>query len=79
MRRNHPRRNSHTPNLDLFDVEYIDLPEHPETSRIIALPMKTIYFNTAANTDASIDRVFSDAWAFAQFLGNTRYGMMLGL
>ena len=79
MRHNHPRRNSRTPNLDLFDVEYIDLPEFPETHRLIALPMKAIYINRAADPSANLDRVFSDAWAFAEFLSRTRYGMMLGL
>ena len=68
MRRNHPRRNSHTPNLQLFDVEYIDLPERSSTHRIVVLPMKTIFYNIAARPDANLDRVFTDVNQFADFL-----------
>ena len=79
MRRNHPRHRDNRPNLQLFDVEYIDLPERCSTHRIVVLPMKTIYYNIAARPDANLDRVFTDVWAFAEFIGGTRYAMMMGL
>lgn len=68
MRHNYPRRRDNNPNIKLFDVEYIDLPERASTHRIIVLPMKTIYYNIAARPDANLDRVFSDVNQFADFL-----------
>lgn len=41
--------------------------------------MKTIYYNIAAYPDANIDRVFADICTFAEFIGGTRYAMMMGL
>ena len=79
MIRNYPRHRDNRPNLQLFDVEYIDLPERSSTHRIVVLPMKTIYYNIAARPDANIDRVFADICTFAEFICGTRYAMMMGL
>lgn len=68
MRHNHPRRNSRTPNLDLFDVEYIDLPERSDIHKIYVLPAKVLYINTAANPFSNINRVFYEINQFADFL-----------
>ena len=79
MRKNHPPRRDSKPNLQLFDVEYIDLPERDTVPRMYVLPMKTLYINTAARPDANVDRIFRDVWAFADFIGPSRFGAMLGV
>ena len=79
MRKNHISRKDNRPNLKLFDVEYIDLPEHATVSKMYVLPMKTLYINTAADPASNVDRVFRDTWDFAAFIGPSRFGLMLGL
>lgn len=51
MGRHNSRKN--TRNIqERYDGDYIDLPEFPGISRIIAVPLKTIYINIAADPDA---------------------------
>ena len=73
MRHNHPAHKVRT--LDLYDVVYIDLPEHGDVSRLIVPPLKTIYVNLAADTDGH-DRLFRDVWAFADYIGDERFLLM---
>ena len=51
-RHNQIRRQKRGSVADRYDSDYIDLPEHPEISRIIAVPLKTIYHNISAAPDA---------------------------
>lgn len=47
-RHNHIQGKKRQSMADRFDSDYIDLPEHPEITRIYAVPMKTVYHNIAA-------------------------------
>lgn len=48
MGRHNHRKNRRPGIADRWDSDYIDLPEHPEISRIHAVPLKTVYRNIAA-------------------------------
>ena len=45
----HPRRPILT---DRYDLDYVNLPEHPRFNRIIVKPLKTIFVNLDASFDA---------------------------
>lgn len=47
-RHNHIRGKKRQSMADRFDSDYIDLPEHPEITRICAVPLKTVFHNIAA-------------------------------
>lgn len=52
------RRREKRTDLNKFDRVYIQLPECAPYAKIIAMPTKTIYYNT--NGIYNIDRVFYD-------------------
>lgn len=51
-RHNNSKRNRRRSVADRFDTDYIELPEYPDIARVIAVPMKTIYINIAADMGA---------------------------
>lgn len=48
MGRHNHRKNRKPGIADRWDSDYIDLPEHPEISRIHTVPLKTVFHNIAA-------------------------------
>ena len=52
MGRHNIKKNKRRTAADRFDTDYIELPEYPDIARVIAVPMKTIYINIAADMGA---------------------------
>lgn len=67
MRKNHIKRNNGHTDLNKFDRIYIDLPEAANTARIVAIPLKVIYYNANANA-SNLDRVYYDIDELAEFM-----------
>ena len=60
--------------LETYDEVVIELPERPNTARMIVRPLKTVFINGAAGSTANIDRLFFDVDDFVDFLPE---GMLL--
>ena len=67
MRKNHIKCNDARIDLNKFDRVYIDLPEAANTARIVAVPLKVIYYNANANA-SNLDRVYYDIDELAEFM-----------
>ena len=67
MRKNHIKRNGARIDLSKFDRVYIDLPEAANTARIVAIPLKVIYYNANANA-SNLDRIYYDIDELAEFM-----------
>jgi hypothetical protein len=74
MRHNNIRKPSN--NLDRYDKVYIDIPQCPWLHSMVAEPLKTIFYNRAADRDANIDRLFRSVYDLESFV--LRYGIELG-
>lgn len=72
----HNNRQKASNNLDRYDRVYIEIPQCPWLHSMVAEPMKTIFYNTAAYPDANIDRLFKSVWDLESFV--LRYGIELG-
>lgn len=63
-RRNHnPRGRSRSSLIDRYDTDYISLPEYPQYNSIVAIPLKTIFYNLDAACGANdfyVIRSFDD-------------------
>ena len=40
-----------------YRLDYTKLPEYPEYGRIIAVPLRTVYFNLDSNFDGTVDYI----------------------
>lgn len=72
-RARHPRC---IPLTDRYDLDYVNLPEHPNWNRIVVRPLKTIYINLDAAFDADdfyVARSFSDP-ILRRIAGRIEYG-----
>lgn len=65
MRHNNIRKPSN--NLDRYDRVYIDIPQCPWLHSMVVEPLKTIYYNRAADHDANIDRLFRSVYDLELF------------
>lgn len=74
MRHNHAQKPSNQ--LDKYDRVYIDIPWCPWLHCIVVVPLKAIYYNTAADEGANIDQVFRSVWDLERFC--MRYRIELG-
>ena len=74
MRHNNRQKPSNI--LDRYDRVYIDIPQCPWLRCMVAEPLKTIYYNSAADKWANIDRLFRSVWDMEAFL--MRYGIDIG-
>lgn len=74
MRHNNTNRPSNT--ISRYDRVYIAIPQCPWLHSIVAGPLKTIYYNTAAAPGANIDRLFTEVWDLQDFV--LRYRIELG-
>lgn len=74
MRHNHTIKSSNT--ISRYDRVYLDIPQCPWLHSMVAVPLKTIYYNTAAAPDGNIDRVFRDVWDLQMFV--VRHSIHLG-
>ena len=53
-RRNHnPRKCNRRSLIDNYDTEYISLPEYPQYNSVVAIPLKTIFYNIGAAPGAN--------------------------
>lgn len=69
MRHNNRHKASKT--LDRYDRVYIEIPQCPWLRSMVAEPLKTIYYNSAAEPGANVDRLFTDVWDLEMFaIGN---------
>lgn len=67
MRKNHIKHNDGHADLSKFDRVYIELPEVANTSRIFAIPLKTIFYNTNTHGLHNLDRVYYDIAELEEF------------
>jgi hypothetical protein len=68
---NEMRHNNHTkPSniLDRYDRVYIDIPQCRWLRSMVVEPLKTIYYNAAADRSANIDRLFHNVHDFEWFV-----------
>lgn len=72
----HNNRQKPSNNLDRYDRVYIQIPQCPWLRSMVCVPLKTIYYNTAADTWANIDRMFVSVWDLEDFV--LRYRIELG-
>ena len=56
MRHNNRQKTSNI--LDRYDRVYIHIPQCPWLRSMVAEPFKTIFYNTAADPGANVDRMF---------------------
>lgn len=70
MRRNNIRKPSN--NLDRYDKVYIDIPQCPWLHSMVAEPLKTVYYNRAADRDANIVRMLRDVQDLERFAAQNR-------
>lgn len=47
-RRNHARSRRINPIADRYDTDYVNLPEYPQYNSVVAVPLKTIFYNLDA-------------------------------
>lgn len=66
MRRNNSRKPSN--NLERYDKVYIEIQQCPWLHSMVAEPLKTIFYNTAAYPDANIDRMFRNVYDLERFV-----------
>ena len=66
MRHNNRQKASNM--LDKYDRVYIEVPQCPWLRSMVAEPMKTIYYNSAADEWANIDRLFKSVWDLEDFV-----------
>ena len=52
-RRNHAKHNRRSNMQDRFDTDYVSLPEYPQYNSIAVIPLKTIYLNLDAASNAN--------------------------
>lgn len=66
--------NNHKPsnNLDRYDRVYIDIPQCPWLHSMVAEPLKTVYYNQAADRDANIVRMLRDVQDLERFAAQNR-------
>ena len=72
----HNNRNKPSNILDKYDRVYIDIPQCPWLRCMVCAPMKTIYYNSARDPWANIDRMFRSVWDLEDFV--LRYGIDIG-
>lgn len=70
MRHNNIRKPSN--NLDRYDKVYIDIPQCPWLHSMVCEPLKTIYYNSAADRDANIVRMLRDVQDLERFAAQNR-------
>lgn len=68
MRHNNRQKPSNI--LDRYDRVYIDVPQCKWLRSMIAQPLKTIYYNRAAEPGANIDRLFTNVIDLEFFVMN---------
>lgn len=73
MRRNNRQKPSN--NLDRFDRVYVDIPQCPWLRCMVAVPLKTIFYNSAAEENANIDRLFTSVYDLELFITRYRIGI----
>lgn len=66
MRHNNRTKPSST--IANYDRVYIDIPNCPWLRSMVAEPLKTIYYNAAADRSANIDRLFRNVHDFEWFV-----------
>lgn len=66
MRHNNRQKASNM--LDKYDRVYIEIPQCPWLHSMVVEPMKTIYYNSAADEWANIDRLFKSVWDLEDFV-----------
>ena len=66
MRRNNRQKSSNM--LDHYDRVYIDIPQCPWLKRMVVEPLKTIYYNTASDPYANVDRLFKNVYDLERFV-----------
>lgn len=74
MRHNNRQKVSNM--LDKYDRVYIEVSQCPWLRSMVVEPMKTIYYNSAADEWANIDRLFKSVWDLEDFV--LRYRIELG-
>ena len=74
MRRNNRQKPSSI--LDRYDRVYIEIPQCPWLHSMVVEPLKTIYYNRAADPWANIDRMFRSVYDLESFV--MRYRIDLG-
>ena len=74
MRHNNRQKPSNI--LGRYDRVYIDIPQCPWLRSMVCEPLKTIYYNSARDEHANIDRIFRGVWDLEAFV--MRYQIDLG-
>lgn len=59
-RKNHIRHPRKVPAANLYDLDYVSLPEYRNIARIIAKPIKTLFINLDARPDCDNQYVAHD-------------------
>lgn len=70
MRHNNRHKASNV--LDRYDRVYIDISQCPWLHSMVVEPLKTIYYNSAADSNANIDRLFKNVWDLEVFCATYR-------
>ena len=68
MGRHTSNRRKNRNSIDNFDRVYMDWPELAHIARVIAMPLKTVYINTACAPWANIDKVIFDVEELQAYL-----------
>ena len=63
-------RHNNRMSIDRFDRVYIDVPQCKWLRSMVAAPLKTIYYNRAADPGANIDRLFTNVIDLEMFVVN---------
>ena len=55
-----------------YDKVYVDIPNCPWLHSMVVEPLKTIYYNAAADHSANIDKLFRNVYEFEWFVVQNR-------
>lgn len=72
----HNNRNKPSSILARYDRVYIDIPQCPWLKRMVVEPLKTIYYNTASDPYANVDRLFKNVYDLERFAVVNRIELM---
>ena len=72
----HNNRNKPSRILARYDRVYIDIPQCPWLKRMVVEPLKTIYYNTASDPYANVDRLFKNVYDLERFVVVNRIELM---
>ena len=66
MRKNHTRKQNNS--ISSYDHVYVEIPQCPWLADMVVEPMKCVYHNRAADSDANIVKMIRDVTDLTMFL-----------